>query len=158
MNEEQRDGPNTHKKLHPPVVAFGFVILAHLVGRFVRLPFELPLVIQDFGFVLIVIGFSLAVAAFFEFRKADTTLDPHGSVNSLVTSGIYKFSRNPIYLGFLLMVIGFPLNGGLYLGVLVAPFFVMAMNTLVIQHEESYLDEKFGDVYTDYKRRVRRWL
>ena len=158
MNDEHQDSPKVNKNIHPPIVTITFVILAHLLGRFVRLPFELPLVIQDIGFALIVIGFLLAVVAFLEFRKADTTLDPHGSVSALVTSGVYQFSRNPIYFGFLLMVIGFPLNGGLYSGVLVAPFFVVTMNSLVIEKEEAYLEEKFGDAYTGYKRRVRRWL
>jgi protein-S-isoprenylcysteine O-methyltransferase Ste14 len=98
------------------------------------------------------------VGAFMEFRKARTTLDPHGSVRQLVTSGIYRFTRNPIYLGFLLMVIGFPLNSGFYSGILVAPFFVVTMKRLVIEKEEAYLEKKFRDVYTSYKSRVRRWL
>jgi protein-S-isoprenylcysteine O-methyltransferase Ste14 len=155
MNENK---DHADVKIHPPVVTFVFVILAHLLGRYVRLPFELPLLIQDVGFALIVIGFFLAFAAVLQFRNAGTTLDPHGSVKALVTDGVYKFTRNPIYFGFLLMVIGFPLNGGLYAGVLVAPFFVAVMNSWVIEKEESYLEEKFGETYTGYKSRVRRWL
>lgn len=158
MNEEHQDSPNINRNVHPPVVTFVFVLLAHLLGRFVRLPFELPLVIQDVGFALIVIGFFLAFAAVLAFRQAGTTLDPHGSVKALVTDGVYKFTRNPIYFGFLLMVIGFPLNGGLYAGVLIAPFFVTVMNSWVIEKEEAYLEEKFGETYTGYKSRVRRWL
>ena len=73
-------------------------------------------------------------------------------------AGVYRFTRNPIYLGFLLMVIGLPLNSGLYSGIVIAPFFAVTMNRLVIEREEAYLEKKFKDVYTSYKSRVRRWL
>jgi protein-S-isoprenylcysteine O-methyltransferase Ste14 len=79
-------------------------------------------------------------------------------VAQVVTSGIYRFTRNPIYLGFLLAVIGLPLNSGFYWGIIVAPFYILLMNRLVIQHEEAYLTRKFGKAYTDYTSQVRRWL
>ena len=56
------------------------------------------------------------------------------------------------------MPIGFPLNSGNFWGILLAPVFVMSMNSLVIEKEEAYLDEKFRDVYAGYKSGVRRWL
>jgi protein-S-isoprenylcysteine O-methyltransferase Ste14 len=107
---------------------------------------------------LVVIGFLFGLAAFLEFRRARTTLDPHGSVASIATSGVYRFSRNPIYVGFLLMVIGIPLNSGTYWGAVLAPIFFLLCNRLVVEREEAYLEKKFGDVYTSYKSRVRRWL
>ena len=85
-------------------------------------------------------------------------MDPYHPVSSIVTSGIYGFSRNPIYLGFLLMVIGIPLIGGIYWGMILAPIFILLCNRLVIEHEEAYLGKKFGTTYTDYQSRVRRWL
>lgn len=154
----QNDHPNIHRNVHPPVVAMIFVVLAHLLGWFVRLPLSVPLVLQHAGFALVVIGFLAAVAAFVEFRKAHTTLDPHGSVKALVTGGIFRFTRNPIYFGFLLMVIGLPLNAGFYSGLAVAPFFMLTMERLVIMKEEAYLEEKFGEAYAGYKSRVRRWF
>jgi protein-S-isoprenylcysteine O-methyltransferase Ste14 len=158
MSEEHTDSPQIHKNIHPPIVALIFIALAHILGWFIRVPFGVPEFMQNIGFGLIVIGFSLAVAAFMEFRKAHTTLDPHGSVKALVTDGVYRFTRNPIYLGFLLMVIGFPLNAGLYSGALVAPFFMVTVNQLVIEKEEAYLEKKFGEAYTGYRSRVRRWV
>lgn len=145
-------------KIHPPIVALIFIVFAYLLGRFVLGSFSAPFVLRNIGFFLTFIGFLCGVGAFIEFRKAHTTLDPHGSVKQLVTSGIYRFTRNPIYLGFLLMVIGFPLNLGFYTGIVVAPFFVVTMDRLVIEKEEAYLEKKFKDVYTSYKSRVRRWL
>jgi protein-S-isoprenylcysteine O-methyltransferase Ste14 len=79
-------------------------------------------------------------------------------VAHLVTSGIYRFTRNPIYLGFLLVVIGISLDSGSYWGILLAPVLVILFNRFVIQPEEEYLASKFGDQFTSYKARVRRWL
>jgi protein-S-isoprenylcysteine O-methyltransferase Ste14 len=155
---KEQDHPNTNKNIHPPIVALLFIVMAYLLGRFAPLPFVVPLILRNIGLLLTFIGFLLGIGAFVEFRKARTTLDPHGSTKQLVTSGIYRFTRNPIYLGFLLMVIGLPLNSGLYWGVVLAPFYIIVMNRLVIEREEIYLEKKFKDAFTSYKSRVRRWL
>jgi protein-S-isoprenylcysteine O-methyltransferase Ste14 len=158
MAEKQKDSPNINKNVHPPIVALGFIVAAILLGRFVQIPFAVPVVLRNIGFALTFIGFLLGVGAFIEVRKARTTLDPHSSVKQLVTSGVYRITRNPIYLGFLLMVIGLPLNSGIYWGILIAPFFATIMSRLIIEREEAYLEKKFKEQYTAYKSRVRRWL
>jgi len=93
-----------------------------------------------------------------QFGRMHTTLDPHGSVSAVVTSGPYRFSRNPIYFGFLCTLIGLPLALGNVWGVVLSPLLMVSMYQLVIKHEEAYLEKKFKDVYTSYKSRVRRWL
>jgi protein-S-isoprenylcysteine O-methyltransferase Ste14 len=158
MSETKNDHPNVNKIVHPPIVALLYIIAALLLGRFVPIPLTVPVIVRNIGLALTFIGFLLGVSAFIEFRKAHTTLDPHGSVKSLVTAGIYRITRNPIYLGFLLMVVGLPLNSGTYWGFLISPFFTATINRLVIEKEESYLEQKFRDVYSDYKSSVRRWL
>lgn len=156
MSELQTDHPAINRNIHPPILALIFIGLALLLGWLI--PIALPAFVEWIGLGLILIGVVLAFGAFNEFRKAHTTLDPHGSVKALVTQGIYQFTRNPIYLGFLLMVIGFPLNSGSYSGLVVAPFFMVTMNRLVIEKEEAYLEKKFGEAYTGYRSRVRRWF
>ena len=155
---KEQDHPNINRNVHPPIIALLFIVIAYFLGRFAPLPFVAPPVLRNTGLLLTFVGFLLGIGAFVEFRKARTTLDPHGSVKQLVTSGIYRFTRNPIYLGFLLMVIGLPLNSGLYWGVVMAPFYVLTMNRFVIEREETYLGKKFKDIFTSYKSRVRRWL
>lgn len=155
---KEQDHPNINPMVHPPVVALLFIVIAYFLGRFVPLPFVAPPILQYVGLAMTFAGFLLGIGAFMEFRKAHTTLDPHGSASHLVTSGIYRFTRNPIYLGFLLMVIGLPLNSGLYWGIVLAPFYMMTMTRLVIQPEEAYLEKKFKDRYASYTSRVRRWL
>src|SRR5689334_13040656 len=155
---KQQDRPNINKNIHPPLVVLMFIVIAYVLGRFVPLPFVAPLWLRYLGLLVTFIGLLFGIGALLEFRRARTTLDPHGSVQQVVTSGIYRFTRNPIYLGFLLMVIGLPLNSGLYWGIVMVPFYILLMNRLVIQYEEAYLAKKFGKAYTNYMSRVRRWL
>jgi len=154
----EQDHPNINRYVHPPIVALFYLLIAYLLGWLVQIPFEAPGPLRIVGFALACIGFLFGVGAFVEFSRARTTVDPHGSVTQVVTTGIYRFTRNPIYMGFLLIIIGLPLNSGFYWGILLAPFFIVTMNRLVIEKEEAYLEKKFGETYTGYKSRVRRWL
>ena len=90
--------------------------------------------------------------------RANTSLDPHSPVSAVVTRGPYRFSRNPIYLGFICLLIGFPLAFSSFWGLILSPVLILSLNILVIKHEEDYLQRKFGEMYTSYKARVRRWL
>ena len=155
---KEQDRPNINKNIHPPIIALMFIVLSYFLGRFAPLPFVAPAILRNLGLLITFVGFLLGIAAFLEFRKSRTTVDPHGSSQQVVTSGIYRFTRNPIYLGFLLMVVGLPLNSGLYWGVVMAPFYIFLMNRLVIEQEEAYLEKKFGKTYASYKAQVRRWL
>ena len=158
MSEKQKDSPNINKNVHPPVVAMIFIIVGLFLGRLVPALAGMPPPAKNIGLGMTFIGFLFGVGAFIEFRKAHTTLDPHGSVKALVQSGIYRITRNPIYLGFLFMVIGFPLAYGSLWGLVVSPLFMATLSRLVIEKEEAYLEKKFKDQYADYRSRVRRWI
>ena len=158
MAEKQKDSPNINRNIHPPFVALFYIVVTMVLQRVITIPFEVPGILRNAGLALTFIGFMLGVGAFIEFRKARTTLDPHGSVKALVTGGIYRITRNPIYLGFFLMVVGFPLNFGSLWGIVAAPFYATTMSRLVIEKEEAYLEKKFKDQYTGYRSRVRRWI
>lgn len=124
----------------------------------VPLPLVVPEVLEWTGYALMVVGIVSARSAALQFRRARTTSHPYKSVTTIVTSGPYRFSRNPIYLGFVCLLIGFSLAFRTYWGLILSPLFIVLMDTLVVRHEEAYLQAKFGDVYTSYKSRVRRWL
>ena len=145
-------------RIHPPVLLVIHILVAYLLGKFIVLPIAVPPILQNVGLGLAGIGFLLGLLAFYEFRKARTTLDPHGSVKNIVSGGVYRFTRNPIYLGMVCMLIGFPLTFGNVFGIILVPIFMFLTNKLVIEHEEAYLEKKFGEGYTGYKSRVRRWL
>ena len=134
------------------------VLAAFFLNKLFPLPFAFPQALVWLGYAIALIGLGLTISAASGFMRARTTLDPHGSVSNIVTSGPYRFSRNPIYLGFLCLLIGFPFIFRNYWGLVLSPVLIVLMNTLVIQHEEAYLEKKFGEVYTDYKSRVRQFV
>jgi len=145
-------------KIHPPILLLIHIGVAWLLGKFITLPIVVSPLFKNIGLGLAGIGFLLGLLALYAFTKARTTVNPHGSVRAIVSTGIYRFTRNPIYLGMVLMLIGFPLAFGNVWGIPLAPVFIFLMNKLVIEHEEAYLEKKFGEAYTGYKSRVRRWL
>ena len=153
---EQQDHANV--KIHPPVLLLIHLLVVFAMHWLLPLANSVPKFVEWFGYGLVLTGLGFAFRAMGRFRSAHTTLDPHGSVSAVVTDGPYSISRNPIYLGLLCSLIGLPLALGNYWGAVLSPVFVMAMNKLVIKHEEAYLEGKFKDVYTSYKSRVRCWL
>jgi len=154
---------NNHKdhadvKIHPPILLLMHILVAYLLNRVLPLSFAFPKVFEWIGYALVLVGLGLAFSAASGFMRARTTLDPHGSVRDIVKSGPYRFTRNPIYLGFVCFLIGFPFIFRTYWGLILSPVFIMSMNSLIIQYEEAYLEKKFGEQYTNYRSRVRRWL
>ncbi len=156
MIETQTDHADV--KIQPPVLLLLHLFAGLALGWLIPIPLVPPQGLQKFGLALAFAGFLLGAAAAVEFNRKHTTLDPHGLVSTLVTSGIYRFTRNPIYLGFVMMVIGVPLYLNNYWGIVLAAILVILFNALVICHEEAYLEKKFGDEYAGYRSRVRRWL
>lgn len=145
-------------KIHPPVLLVIHIGVAWLLGKFTVLPIIVSPLIRNIGLGLAGVGFLLGLSALYAFTKARTTVNPHGSVRAIVSTGVYRFTRNPIYLGMVFMLVGFPLAFGNVWGIPLAAVFIPLMNELVIEHEEAYLEKKFGEAYTGYKSRVRRWL
>jgi protein-S-isoprenylcysteine O-methyltransferase Ste14 len=157
-NKPKQNLAHPNIRISPPLLALLHVVLAFLLTRLIPLPLSVPPILQTVGFLLVILGFLLGVAALIAFRRAGTTLQPRGRVAQLVTSGIYSFTRNPVYLGFLLILIGISLDSGSYWGILLAPVLVILFNQFVIRPEEEYLASKFGEQFTSYKAKVRRWL
>lgn len=155
---QAHDHPNINRNIHPPVLMLVHVLAAFLLNWLLHLPISFPRPLEWVGYILVFVGLGFAFSAVNQFGRVRTTLDPHGSVSAIVTTGPYRFSRNPIYFGFVCTLIGLPLALGNYWGAMLSPFLMMALYHLVIKHEEAYLEKKFGDEYTSYKSRVRRWL
>ena len=155
---ERHDHPNINRYVHPPLVMLIHLVAAFLLNWLLPLSVASPKPLDWTGYVLVFAGLGVAFSAVSRFGKMRTTLDPHGSVSTIVMSGPYRFSRNPIYLGFVCTLIGLPLALGNVWGAVLSPLLMLLLYQLVIKHEEAYLQEKFKDVYTSYKSRVRRWL
>jgi protein-S-isoprenylcysteine O-methyltransferase Ste14 len=111
-----------------------------------------------FGFVLIVGGIAMVLSVARAFENEQTTIKPLQVSDQLVTSGLFEYSRNPIYLGMTTILVGTALFLGSATPFLVVPFFPWWISRNIIVHEERMLEERFGDAYVSYKQRVRRWL
>ena len=124
-------------------------------GFDVQIPFQ-SIAVGVFG-LLGVIACTLGIV---EFRRAKTTVNPTKpeSSSSLVTSGIYKHTRNPMYLGFLFILAGAAIAAANLLSFLLLPAFVLYLNRYQIKPEERALAGIFGDEFTRYCSHVRRWI
>jgi protein-S-isoprenylcysteine O-methyltransferase Ste14 len=110
------------------------------------------------GTLLILAGSALLVAAMRPFQETGQDPKPWESTPEIISTGIYRFTRNPMYLGMGLLQagIGLALANSWVVGLV--PISWLLIYAIAIRHEEAYLQAKFGNAYTDYKRSVRRWL
>jgi protein-S-isoprenylcysteine O-methyltransferase Ste14 len=111
-----------------------------------------------FGMLPLVAGLVLAVWGVSAFRRADTPLVPFVPSRALVTSGIYRFTRNPMYLGLTLILTGAAVLLGSLGALLPLPPFVWILQCGYIDAEERFLEDIFGSEYRRYKSAVRRWI
>ncbi len=143
----------------PPLLAAGSVVVASLLQKFWPLErlWQHP-VITVCGWLLFVVGVGIWAGTLRMFRVRQTTLNPVGKPTTLILTGAYRFSRNPLYVaGVLLLLAIFVLTALPYFAV--GPIvFLWVMNGCVIPREEANLREQFGVAYEDYCARVRRWL
>lgn len=110
------------------------------------------------GGVVIVVGIALAWLPEVQFKRVGTEVKPCRDSSHLVTDGLFRVSRNPMYLGMALALVGvFVVLASLTPAVMV-PVFVVVMTVRFIVPEERDLEQQFGDDYLAYKRRVRRWI
>jgi protein-S-isoprenylcysteine O-methyltransferase Ste14 len=115
---------------------------------------------QGLAVTISAVGILFMLAGLYEFQKANTTFNPMTphAASSVVTSGVYRTSRNPMYVGFLLLLIGWAIWLSHPLPFLFLPVFVLYMNRFQILPEERALSAKFGREYATYKQNIRRWL
>lgn len=140
--------------------------LAYIAGLLIGLVLELIWPIADPGTVVRIgvgiAGFALWLFldgnAMAGFRRAGTSMIPFNPTTALVTSGAYRFSRNPMYLGMAAFYVGIAVAAGLIWALFLLPLVILAIDRLVIAREEPYLQRKFGEAYTDYRSRVGRWI
>jgi len=157
MNDAgDRRGPGL--KFPPPLLVIGAIGLGYLLDWLLPLPISAWDLLWLTGVALIVLSVILALIALFHFLEANTHVEPWHPTTTIIEKGLYRYSRNPIYLAFCSTTLGSGLalnSWWIVMGVL--PL-VYLLQKLVIKREEAYLANKFGKVYLDYKSRVRRWL
>ncbi len=149
-----------NNKIPPPLVMLAAGVLMWFVSRSqydvgVAIPFGSWL-----ARVCVTLGAAVALIAAWQFRSARTTIDPLNPQNasSLVSGGIFHLSRNPMYLGMALILLGIVIKLGSLFSLLILMVFVGLITQFQIKPEERALTEIFGQSYTDYCNQVRRWL
>jgi protein-S-isoprenylcysteine O-methyltransferase Ste14 len=154
------DTADTAQVIIPPPLAWGLAIVAGLALKWlVPLPF-LPADLPTgwLGAIVFVLALALGVWAIVTMTRAGSNVPTNLPTTTIVESGPYRFTRNPIYLGMFLGLIGLAIAfDNLWLLIMLVPFaFVIRYG--VVAREEAYLERKFGDAYRGYRSRVRRWL
>jgi protein-S-isoprenylcysteine O-methyltransferase Ste14 len=145
-------------KIPPPLVMLFFGVCIFLSKRF------LPTIDIDIlvyvGFVFYLIAAFLIINAGVAFQKNQTAVNPlkPESASCLVTSGVFKYTRNPMYLAMLFVLIGISINKSIFGGMIFAPLFVLYITVFQILPEEEAMTKLFGEEFEHYKNKVRRWL
>lgn len=143
----------------PPPLYYG---AAFATGKLLHgaIPLDVPArpISTIIGVSVVVAGLALDMAGVATVIGHRTTMVPHRPVTKLITSGIYRFTRNPMYTGLALMVAGGGLVAGTWWPLLLLLLALLAVRWVVIEPEEAYLAATYGSAYADYKSRVRRWL
>lgn len=122
------------------------------------LPYSLGLYGDLMGLLTVSAGIFLLLFAAGLFIARKTTVMPTRSPNKLVTEGIYRVTRNPMYLGMLLILSGFPLIIDTIIGLICPLIFFLLMDRIVIPKEEKVIEGVFGEDYLQYKSKIRRWI
>lgn len=138
------------------------MLIAMIAMVMLRFLFPLAIIIPSpwnlLGMIPIAMGVYTSVIAEKSFRDAKTTVTPFTESSTLVTNGMYRISRNPMYLGFILTLIGIAIIMRSLTPFAIIPVFLVLIEKSFITVEERMLTEKFGAQYTAYTKRTRRWL
>lgn len=144
----------------PPLLALVWALLMWKLAPFVPHPAQLPIYHLLISSAAAIAGVGSAVLGLICFIRHKTTLNPHKpwNVSVLVRNGIYRYTRNPMYVGLLLVLAGWALYLTHLFPLLLLPLFVVYLNRFQIEPEEKVLEERFGTDFTSYRDTVRRWL
>jgi protein-S-isoprenylcysteine O-methyltransferase Ste14 len=160
MKKASTDRPNV--LLFPPLIPLGVILVSVILGYTLPIWGQRPHLTSGgwlaAGIILGVLGLVLIVSALVFFKKHGTPPQPHKPTRKIVTVGPYRFTRNPMYLGGNLVLLG--LSFLFYLPWVWGVFLIgLPINHWgIVLEEEKYLEKKFGKRYRDYKKNVRRWI
>lgn len=150
---------NAGVRVAPPLVYFVLSILGGVIHSIIPVSLGLEIEIPYWGIAIISIpSMYIILAVMVIFRKRKTGLEPWSTTTAIVTSGPFRFSRNPIYVAFFIIPIGIAIKiNSIWPLIMIGPI-ALTVYHIAIKKEEAYLEAKFGQEYVDYKSRVRRWI
>ena len=143
--------------VNPFVIYLGLAIVAILLQKILPLSFMSEISARVLGVSLLILNLGFGLPALRGMLQAKTSPNPNRPTTSLVLSGVYRLTRNPMYVGLTLVFAGLLIYFQVSWGLLFVPLAVWLITNWVIVPEEKYLGEKFGEEYLQYKSKVRRW-
>lgn len=142
----------------PPIIYFVGLLLGLLIHNLYPVEFLLESVSGWFGILLILMSILIGLFSVLAFKRAETSPDVRKPTTALVTNGMYRLSRNPMYVSLVIVYLGIACwINSIWILLFLIPVLVV-VNRGIIKREEHYLEKKFGDEYLQYKSEVRRWI
>lgn len=145
-------------KIYPPLMVLAGIAGQLLIAWLAPVEPLLAPLWQYVGVGLMLTGFAVILFMARGFSKNETTILPDGQPSKLMESGLFAYSRNPIYVAMAVLLSGSGLAVGHVFALFVVPVFIIAVQQIWIVKEEENLEAEFGQIYRNYKARVRRWL
>jgi protein-S-isoprenylcysteine O-methyltransferase Ste14 len=144
--------------IFPPLMyllalATGILISYFFPHHFIDFSIALP-----FGIIITILGITSLILAASLFRKNKNPVNPSGSTQLIICSGIYKYTRNPMYLGLTIIFIGLSIISNAWFSFIILFPLLIVCQKGIIEREERYLTRKFGNEYLEYQSKVRRWI
>ena len=145
------------KKLLPPTF-FIICIVSAIIFNFIK-PITIIIYPYNFiGFIFLFIGLYLSLKGSNQFQKAETNINTFDEPDKIIKDGLFKFTRNPMYLGFGIALLGISIILGNLQSFIILIFFILITDQWYIKFEEKMMINKFGKEYIDYKMKTRRWI
>jgi len=145
-------------RLIPPIWLLVSLIAIYAIDRFLPAITLYARPWTRFGYAVMVFGFLIVLYCATQFRKNKTTIHPGHTPSTLMTTGIYRLSRNPIYLAMAIILLGAALTTANLVTFLIPFIFIGIITELFIKPEERILAQEFGEPYAQYQHQTRRWI
>lgn len=147
-------------KIPPPLYMLVFAIVMWLLDKYMPIFHWASPHWQKAGWIIVALGVLIDLFSMGLFIRAGTSPNPFQPENAsqLISTGLYRFTRNPMYLGLLVLLTGWAIHLGSFSPIVLLPLFVVTLTAFQIKPEEQALETIFGQEYIAYKTRVRRWI
>ena len=152
------DRDSAQVKFPPPLMLLCALVVGGIFEQVWRLEIHELVAVRILGGSLIAFAVGVLLYCAYKFHAAKTGIKPWTTTTAIIQDGIYRFSRNPIYLSFVMIGVGIGFAAASGWILLMQVPLVLALRMFVVEKEENYLTKKFGTQYLQYKKKVRRWL
>jgi len=154
----QKNSDKANVVAFPPLLFGATLVIGVLLSYLFPTPLLSPTTALVIGLVLLISGVITLLLAFQGMIQHKTTIHPKGATTAIVSNGLYRYTRNPMYLSLTLIYVGVSVATNAWWGLLLLIPLLLVVQKGIVEREEQYLTQKFGEEYLSYKSQVRRWL